>query len=86
MQFDDRRRTGRNRPARRASCAKSAPSGTAGAADIGTKRVELGSPCGHNAFLVERDTFTPVLAEFLRDNAGSTHSPQSVTTRDILSR
>ena len=86
MQFDDRRRTGRNRPARRASCAKSAPSGTAGAADIGTKRVELGSPCGHNAFLVERDTFTLVLAEFLRDNAGSARSPQPDPTRNTVSR
>ena len=53
---------------------------------IDTEFVELSSPYGHDAFLVERDTFTPVLADFLRDNTGSAHSPEPDPTRKTLSR
>ena len=56
------------------------------AAGIGTELVELSSPYGHDAFLVERDTFTPVLADFLRDNAGSARTPQPDPSRNTLSR
>ena len=48
--------------------------------------VELSTPYGHGAFLVERDMFTPILAGFLRDNAGSTRSPQPDPTRNTVSR
>ena len=48
--------------------------------------VELGTPYGPDAFLVERDSFTPVLADFLRDNTGSARSPEPDPTRNTLSR
>ena len=51
-----------------------------------TEFVELGSPYGHDAFLVERDMFTPVLADFLRNPAGTAPAPESPPARNSLSR
>ena len=55
-------------------------------AGIETEFVELSSPYGHDAFLTERELFTPVLGAFLERARGIAMSPESRPARDSLSR
>ena len=56
------------------------------AAGVDTDFVELGSPYGHDAFLVERALFTPLLADFLAPAAAGVAAAAAQPARDRLSR
>jgi homoserine O-acetyltransferase len=55
-------------------------------AGIDTEFVELNSPYGHDAFLTERELFTPLLGAFLERARGTTTSSEPHPARDSLSR
>jgi homoserine O-acetyltransferase len=55
-------------------------------AGIETEFIELNSPYGHDAFLTERELFTPLLGAFLERARVTTTSSEPHPTRDSLAR